>query len=1307
MTAHARRLYVAKLALVALVYVLTAKAGLALAFENSSVTAIWAPTGIALAALVLGGARLWPGVAIGALLANAWTGLPVLTLLAITAGNTLEALAGAYLLRAARFRPTLERVRDVLALIVLAAGVSTLVSASIGVSALQLGGQLETGAAGAALRTWWLGDIGGALLVAPLLLVLAQLRPASLRLTRGRVLEAAALGAATIVLTVLVFSDQAPLAYFVLPLPIWAALRFRQAGAVVVGIVVAAIVVASTAAGTGPFTQGSPDVNLLIAQTFVGIGAAIGLLLAAVTAERSRAQGALLVAHAALEAKVEERTAAIGRIHTRLSEAQEIAQLGSWEWDVTADTIDWSDELYRIYGADPAVHEATFAGYLERVHPDDRDRVGTLIGEALADGDTFRFDERIVRPDGTVRALASRGQVHRDDDGRPLRLIGICQDVTESRRAERALRASEERARLIVDAASDAFIATGEDDAIIDWNRQAQALFGWTREEALGRRLGDVVIPARNRARHRAALDAYVTRGEAPWLGTRMLRDAIHRDGHEFQVELTFSPVQTEQGTILNTFLHDVTERVRGERYLATEHAVSQVLLEARTLDEARPLVLEAFGAGMGWTVGGWWEVDGDGAAVQCAQYWQAATTTGAEPFEQETKRASFAAGVGLPGRVWQSGEAHVLPDVLADENFPRRESALQAGLSAGFAAPLRSRGETVAVIEFYAIGGLHLGDGLGEMMARLCERVAQFVERSAAEHDLREAEQRFHRAFADAGTGMALIGVRGADDGRFLEVNDALCSFLRCERDELLGKTIASITHPEEVAAARKQIEALVNGEVDTVRGEGRLLDAGGEVVWISLSTSVVRDADGEPLYRISQLQDVTERRRFEGQLQHLADHDPITGLFNRRRFDEELERELASAQRYRTGGAVLALDLDNFKYINDTLGHSAGDEMIVCVAELLRSRLRATDIVARLGGDEFAVILPHVDERQARRVAGDLLGAIRSEAIVSTSKGSRRTTASVGIALFPPDSQGPASEELLVEADIAMYDAKEAGRDQACMFDADSSRQLSLQARMTWVEEIRAALAEDRFTLYAQPIVPLQGGSPSPRHELLVRMVSRDGDIVPPGAFLPVAERFDLVQDIDRWVVTRAIELLGEHERAGNDMCFEVNLSAKSLGDTALPAQIARQLAAHNVDPRRLIFEVTETAAIVNLDRAKQFATRLGELGCGFALDDFGAGFASFYYLKHLPFDYLKIDGEFVVSLTESTTNQLVVQSLVTIARGLGKQTIAEYVGDEATVQLLREYGVDFAQGFHLGRPCPVAEIEPSRYSEGIAGG
>lgn len=365
-----------------------------------------------------------------------------------------------------------------------------------------------------------------------------------------RLAEAALLGGATVALTLLVFSAHTPLVYVVLPLPIWAGLRFSQAGAAVVSLVIAVIAVGSTASGVGPVTTDSADVNLLVAQTFVGVGAVIGLLLAAVTAERRRAQASLVASQATLEAKVGERTATLARTRLRLLEAQELSHIGGWEWDVRADVVTCSDELYRIFGVSPSEHTPTLAGHLERLHPDDRDRVQTQVSSVLAAGDTFSFDERIIRPDGAVRTLASRGQVHRDSAGRPLRLVGVCQDVTESRRAERALRDSEERARLIIiDAASDAFIACDERDVITEWNRQAEELFGWTREEAIGRRLADVVGAGRNRARQRAALARYLKTGDAAWLGKRMQRTGRHRDGREFPVELTISPVRTEEGT--------------------------------------------------------------------------------------------------------------------------------------------------------------------------------------------------------------------------------------------------------------------------------------------------------------------------------------------------------------------------------------------------------------------------------------------------------------------------------------------------------------------------------------------------------------------------------------------------------------------------------------------------------------------------------------------------------------------------------------------------------------------------------------
>ena len=551
----------------------------------------------------------------------------------------------------------------------------------------------------------------------------------------------------------------------------------------------------------------------------------------------------------------------------------------------------------------------------------------------------------------------------------------------------------------------------------------------------------------------------------------------------------------------------------------------------------------------------------------------------------------------------------------------------------------------------------------------------------------LDEAEQRFGNVFEEAPIGMALVG----PDGAFMRVNRQLCELLGYSHDQLTALTFQEITHPADLETDLELVEGVLAGELRTYQMDKRYYRADGRLLWARLSVSLVRDGDDRPLYFISQIEDISERKRFEGQLQYLADHDTLTGLFNRRRFEEELERELATAERYGSRAAVLAIDLDNFKYINDSLGHSAGDDLIASVGATLLARLRRSDVLARLGGDEFAVLLPRAGADEAMRVAESLLAAIR--ALDPAGWGGRRATvtASVGVAPFHADSKQLTAEELLVEADIAMYDAKEAGRNRAVAYEPGEERQERMQARMTWAERIREALERERFVLHAQPVVSLNG-DPKPRFELLVRMLSEQGELIPPASFLAIAERFDLIQEIDRFVVMRAIALLAEQQRAGNDVALEVNLSAKSVMDPELPGVIAAELEATGADAGGLCIEITETAAIVNIDRAKRFAHELAQLGCEFALDDFGSGFASFYYLKHLSFDYLKIDGEFVKDLLTSHTNQLVVKAVVDIARGLGRHTIAEFVEDAETLELLRLMGVDYAQGYHLAKPGPL---------------
>ena len=592
-------------------------------------------------------------------------------------------------------------------------------------------------------------------------------------------------------------------------------------------------------------------------------------------------------------------------------------------------------------------------------------------------------------------------------------------------------------------------------------------------------------------------------------------------------------------------------------------------------------------------------------------------------------------------------------------------------------------------------VGGLlTLLVGTFGVQARRRERYAEalvarrLAEREQAEHALWRAEERLRTAFEEAPIGMAVV----SPEIRFLQVNRALARITGYEGHELLAlASAAELTHPEDRRADERARAAMRAGEIRVYDVEKRYLHAGGYTVWVAVHTTLIRDEQGEPAYFLSQIEDITARRRYESELQHMADHDPLTGLLNRRAYERRLEEHLARGERYGHEGAVLVLDLDDFKEVNDTLGHSAGDELIVRVAGALGSRLRDSDTLARLGGDEFAILTPTGDRAEAEQLADSLLRVVRRERAARGPGGRERPiTASIGVAPLE-GAQSLGAEEALINADLAMYDAKEAGRDRCETYGGTSRGQARIEARLEWVERIRAALDEDRLVLHAQPVVETATGRAT-QHELLVRMVDTHGDLIPPGSFLPIAERFGLIREIDRWVVTRAIRMLGEHHAEGRHPTVEINLSAQSLGDSQLAAHIGRELRAAGVAATQLIFEVTETTAIGNIAAARAFAERLGELGCRFALDDFGAGFGSFYYLKHLPFDYIKIDGEFVRNCTADPNDRLVIGAVVELARGMGKRTIAEFVGDEATFVTLAELGVDYAQGFHLGAPAPL---------------
>jgi diguanylate cyclase (GGDEF)-like protein len=433
-----------------------------------------------------------------------------------------------------------------------------------------------------------------------------------------------------------------------------------------------------------------------------------------------------------------------------------------------------------------------------------------------------------------------------------------------------------------------------------------------------------------------------------------------------------------------------------------------------------------------------------------------------------------------------------------------------------------------------------------------------------------------------------------------------------------------------------------------------------------------------------------LAQAEKTEVELRYIADHDSLTGLLDRRRFRAELDQYVSFTGRYGGQGAVMIIDIDGLKAVNDSLGHHAGDNLIRHVAAIMRERVRATDIVARLSGDEFAVLMPQSDTAGALQLGEDLRAQVAENAAAGLDI--EGATISVGITMFGGEL-GIGAEAVLVAADQAMYRAKEDGRNQIALFQDPTEPQRQQLRRQTTSARIRDALTQDRLSLHTQPIRSLASGGIE-RYELLLRMTGENGELLPAASFIEAAERSGMVQELDRWVVAQALGLLAQREQEGDPVSLHVNLSGASVADLSVLEYIERQLDEGEADPSRCTFEITETAPVHNYEAAAGFADRITEFGCQVAIDDYGAGFGPFHYLKSIPFDLIKIDGSFIRDMPNSDADQLTVQAIVQVARGLGKTTIAEYVQDDVTAQMLREYGVDMAQGYHLGRPVDVAE-------------
>jgi len=444
------------------------------------------------------------------------------------------------------------------------------------------------------------------------------------------------------------------------------------------------------------------------------------------------------------------------------------------------------------------------------------------------------------------------------------------------------------------------------------------------------------------------------------------------------------------------------------------------------------------------------------------------------------------------------------------------------------------------------------------------------------------------------------------------------------------------------------------------------------------------VRDRENRFIGHLWIYEDITRERQTAEQLVYLAERDALTGLYNRHRFQQELARTMLDSDRHQMQCAVMFFDLDEFKTINDSYGHRAGDALLIRVASEIGTLVRRNEVLARLGGDEFAILLPAVQGNEAEVLADRVVRAIAQIPFRFEGQNLRLTT-SLGIAYYPGHAAD--ADDLVARADIAMYQAKDAGKNTWRVFRADTEADTEMRTRLSWGERISNALDKGLFQLHFQGVYRAEDGTLS-HLEALIRMTDErnPGQLIMPGHFIQLAEKSGRILDIDRWVVHETLRRLAENPAIPS---IALNLSGRSLSEPGLPQYIGDELRQAGVNPSRLIVEITETAAVSDLHDAQRMIEALRQLGCGVCLDDFGVGFASFAYLKHLHVDTIKIDGIFIRDLPSDPDNQVFVQAMVSVALGLGKSVVAEYVEDGPTLALLRQFGVDLVQGYFLDRP------------------
>jgi len=844
-----------------------------------------------------------------------------------------------------------------------------------------------------------------------------------------------------------------------------------------------------------------------------------------------------------------------------------------------------------------------------------------------------------------------------------------------------SFKASQQGLQVIVDTSPSAVITSDERGFITGWNKKAELIFGWSHDEALGRTLSGTIIPDKYRDAHDRGLARFAASGEGRMIGRTVELTGLRRDGHEFPIEVSISATGRSGSEIqLVAFITDISERRLAERLRNAQFAVTRPLANAATWPEAAPQVLQAICENLGWTLGEFWSVDRDASLLRREYGWHKPSRE-LQTFEEVSRDITFARGSGLLGRVWATGRASSILDVSTDGDSPRVAAATKAGLRGKFVFAVTNGRKVTGVIALFSRQRQTPDRATLRVLADMGSQIGQFIERRRAEDELRKSGDRIRAVLDTVADGIVTV------DERLIirSYNPAAERLFGYRAEEVVGKEFGQLIAEPYRTELKPQLRGYLHPQKnDVVLGSHEVCGQRKDGSSFPMEFNVGRLGPGRLL--IGSLRDVSERRAETEALQYRALHDALTGLPNRTFLRERLEEAVRAGEREMKPCAVLLMDMDGFKGVNDTLGHLAGDQLLQQVGARMRGVLRKADMVARYGGDEFAVVpWGATDVPRAVLIAEKILEAVEQP---FTIEGQPVTVSlSVGIAVYPAHAEG--GDALMRRADVAMYAAKRA-KSGYSIYATDQEE--DTPTRSPLIGKLRYAIDQFELLLHYQPIVSCTDES-TVKVEALVRWGHPSHGLLPPDDFIPSAEQSDLINPLTAWVLNEALGQIHAWVKAGIDTGVSVNLAARNLLDPDLPDAVEALLRTWQVPAHKLTLEITERSIIAA--EAEDTLQRLHQLGVQISVDDFGTGYSSLAHLKRLPVNEIKIDKSFVQDMVTNRDGAAIVRSTIDLGHNLGLRVVAEGVEDAATGDLLREYGCDFIQGYHVSRPAAAAPL------------